>query len=414
MRRRSFSPLVRSKFRSEEKPSVLSNKAKFNKKLGDRMAGRAFPTPAEARARVVAMETTNAVGTDAPILKPSSAGNVNDSYVAAALAVMRGFFLKQNGEVNYSSAARYYLDADVHAASGVRIKEWVRKLELLDQAEGQATLAGDVAELSTDEIDVLHDVALDISLAMPPDNSPPASVLPSPPCTATESVPDSTSEKGPDPWKRFSSASSARRRQSSSLSSSTSQRSTAYVPPHLRSVASTNLTSANLRSQEGVHARAQPEDDVISVATSAVSYNSTYHSRMRREQRSVSQREVQAALKHGWRDQIVDHRFGSGIRFNSMSIKALSSSPPRTCRLSSQCGRILCGRRCITVSWRCLMRPTVAIAATRRQQVRRSSRRVKPWPSCAWLQKAASNWAFRMCRHCSLTMAVDASSKPFS
>ena len=36
------------------------------------------------------METTNAAGTDAPILKPGSAGNVNDSYVAAALAVMRG------------------------------------------------------------------------------------------------------------------------------------------------------------------------------------------------------------------------------------------------------------------------------------------------------------------------------------
>ena len=274
-------------------------------------AGRSYPTPEEAHARVIAMETTNAAGTDAPILKPSSAGNVNDSYVAAALAVMRGLFLKQNGEVNYSSAARHYLGADARAGSGVRIKEWVRKLELLDQAEGQATLAGHVAELSIDETDVMHDVALDISLAILPDNSPPASVLPSPPCTATESVPDSTSEKGPDPWNRFSSASSARGRQSSS----TSQRSTAYVPPHLRSVASTDLTSANLRSQEGGHARAQPEDDAISVATSAVSYNSTYHSRMRREQRSVSQREVQAALKHGWRDQIVDYRFGSGIRF---------------------------------------------------------------------------------------------------
>ena len=93
----------------------------------------------EAKAIVTAMETTNAVGTHAPILRPSSAGNVNYRYVAAALAVRRGLFLKQNGDVNYSSAARHYL-ADTGTANGGQVKEWVRKLELLDQAKGQATL----------------------------------------------------------------------------------------------------------------------------------------------------------------------------------------------------------------------------------------------------------------------------------
>ena len=93
----------------------------------------------EAKAVVTAMETTNAVGSDAPILKPSSAGSVNYCYVAAALAIRRGLFLKQNGNVNYSSAARHYL-ADTGTAHGGQVKEWVRKLELLDQAKGQATL----------------------------------------------------------------------------------------------------------------------------------------------------------------------------------------------------------------------------------------------------------------------------------
>ena len=93
----------------------------------------------EAKAKVAAMEATNAVGTDAPILRPSSAGSVNFRYVAAALAIRRGLFLKQNGSVNYSSAARHYL-ADTGRAQGGQVKEWVRKLELLDQAKGQATL----------------------------------------------------------------------------------------------------------------------------------------------------------------------------------------------------------------------------------------------------------------------------------
>ena len=85
------------------------------------------------------MQTTDAVGSDAPILRPSSAGSVNYRYVAAALAIRRGLFLKQNGDVNYSSAARHYL-ADTGTAHGGQVKEWVRKLELLDQAKGQATL----------------------------------------------------------------------------------------------------------------------------------------------------------------------------------------------------------------------------------------------------------------------------------
>jgi len=93
----------------------------------------------EAKAIITAMETTNAVGSDAPILKPSSAGSVNYGYVAAALAIRRGLFLKQNGSVNYSSAARHYV-ADTGRAHGGQVKEWVRKLELLDQAKGQATL----------------------------------------------------------------------------------------------------------------------------------------------------------------------------------------------------------------------------------------------------------------------------------
>ena len=217
----------------------------------------------------------------------------------------------------------------------VRIKGYTEAIVAYRRGIESLAVLGEVLQPCERDSRDLVGFAADMNLTVLPDSSPPASVLPSPPYTATESVTDASCETGSDPFGRFSSAGrSVHGTQSSSASqryvhgtqsSSASQR---YVSPHLRDdvVAagtghayqprSTALTSANLRSQEGGHTRARPQDDAISVATSAVSYNSTYHSRMRREQRSVTQREIQAALKHGWRDQIVDYRpFGSGIRF---------------------------------------------------------------------------------------------------
>ena len=266
----------------------------------------------------------------------SQASRADVRLVAAALAVRRSEYQKHNGEPNYLSAARAFLpEGKANSNSGTAVKYWCEKLSRLHQIQERHQLAASLDDMDdqefqsvadpapvltgidedsifsaltilTDEDERTNIVVADAqSLIQPPDDSPPASVTPSPPYTATESATDDAS---------------------SSSTKAYNVSSPKYVPPHLRGASSAArpprsladlpqshqprsaaLTSANVSSLETGPIRPLPDaDDVRSVATSAVTYISTLHSRVRRDQYAISQREIQAAVKHGWRDQRID------------------------------------------------------------------------------------------------------------
>ena len=272
---------------------------------------------------------------------PASRADVH--LVAAALAVRRSEYPKGNGEPNYLSAARAFLpDGKANSNSGTAVKSWCEKLSRLHQIQERHQLAASIDHMDDQEFQLVADdapvlpgidedsilSALTIltdeggrtnivdadaqrNLIRPPDDSPPVSVAPSPPYTATESATDDASSN-------VSLSSSSTKQYSAS-----SQK---YVPPHLRGASSAArpprsladlpqshqpqsaaLTSANVSSLESGPIRSLPDgDDAHSVATSAVTYISTLHSRERRDEYAISQREIRAAIKHGWRDQRID------------------------------------------------------------------------------------------------------------
>ena len=286
----------------------------------------------------------------------SPASRAEPLLIAAALAVRRHEFPKSNGEPNYLKAARAFLPkSKFNRGSGTAVKNWCDKLSQLDQIQQQRKLATSIEDMDDQELQLVNDVvaeqltnaaaiasaapnsAEDTVINMPtallddgtltgivlhpPQGSPPVSAVPSPPYTATRSG----SEAAPSEAsfvERFASLSVGSH---NSTTSSSGQR--AYVPPHHRGASagrasaarslgsladlshqrqSKPLTLANVSSLERDHIRPRAADDVISVATSAVSYNSTFHSGIRLKQRSISPREIQRAIKHGWPDQTVE------------------------------------------------------------------------------------------------------------
>ena len=294
----------------------------------------------------------------------SHASRADVRLVAAALAVRRSEYQKHNGEPNYLSAARAFLpQGEANSNSGTAVKKWCEKLSRLHQIQEQCQLAASLDDMDDQEFQTVADPApllpgidedsilsaLTIltdegertnvvadaqrSLIRPPDDSPPASVAPSPPYTATESATDDVSSIV-------------------SLSSSSTKEyianSHSYVPPHLRGASSAArpprsladlpqlhqprsaaLTSANVSSLESGPVRPLPDADARSVATSAVTYISTLHSRVRRDEYAIGQREIQAAIKHGWRDQRI-HDDRISIHFEYEGVVAVMATDMKT------------------------------------------------------------------------------------